>query len=545
MQRARMMLSGLLAMIALAGCGGGRRLPPGSFPPPPAASVAVAITSPAIQQDIAQGDRIVATVAGTWTASNLGGAPVYLQLGDTANAFVLPATALAPAGGRFSYALPVSTAVVAGEHAGTLTVRACRDAACAQPYANASASVGYRLRVASVAEWETAQRNAAHDGYVPITLDPTRFAMAWTWVPPVSASGAFWIDPVVTSAGQVHVMAETRVEALLFFRHDLHALGEADATTRWSVQVAGYDADNGRGTTAGEPAIAFDRVHAQVRWSRGFFCLPPPCPTEDPESALRGYAVADGAPATVIPWPHTVGTAPVVGAGDALYAQGQAGLRAYDRNGGLAWEFAATAQTSPAVDAVHVYHDSVEGLQVLDRATGALLASVADPMPASGAIRPLFPMLGGRGNVIAFVGEAVYSPTLQWGPRRLASFDIATRSWRWTSPVHYQGIPAVANGVVYATRNGPMALDAIDEATGAVLWSWTPSDPADTAFATDNIVATRNLLFVGTDRHTYALDLATRQPAWRIAATGALAISAGRTLYIANTTAGLTAVRLQ
>jgi outer membrane protein assembly factor BamB len=192
-----------------------------------------------------------------------------------------------------------------------------------------------------------------------------------------------------------------------------------------------------------------------------------------------------------------------------------------------------------------VYHDSFDGLQVLDRATGALLASMTDPAPASGTIRPLFPILGGRGNVVVFVGEAVHSPELQWGPRRLASFDVSTRAWSWTTPTYYQGIPAVAGGVVYATRNAPMALDAIDEATGTVLWSWAPSDPADTAFATDNIVATKNVLFVGTDRHTYAIDLATRQAAWRTTATGALAISAGRTLYIANTTAGLTAVRLQ
>jgi outer membrane protein assembly factor BamB len=78
-----------------------------------------------------------------------------------------------------------------------------------------------------------------------------------------------------------------------------------------------------------------------------------------------------------------------------------------------------------------------------------------------------------------------------------------------------------------------MSLDAIDEATGQVLWSWAPTGNEDTTFHR-NIVVTRNILFVSTDKSVYALDLATKTPVWSYPQPGMLAISADRTLYIAT-----------
>jgi outer membrane protein assembly factor BamB len=78
-----------------------------------------------------------------------------------------------------------------------------------------------------------------------------------------------------------------------------------------------------------------------------------------------------------------------------------------------------------------------------------------------------------------------------------------------------------------------MSLDAIDEVTGRILWSWVPTGNVDTSFHR-NIVVTRNILFVSTDKTVYALDLATKMPVWSYPKPGMLAISADRTLYIAT-----------
>jgi len=84
--------------------------------------------------------------------------------------------------------------------------------------------------------------------------------------------------------------------------------------------------------------------------------------------------------------------------------------------------------------------------------------------------------------------------------------------------------------VVYAGSNTPKSFDAIDEATGQVLWSWVP--PVSDLRFHRNVVVTDNLVFVSTDRAVYALDLATRQPVWSYPTPGTMAISGGGTLYI-------------
>jgi outer membrane protein assembly factor BamB len=181
-------------------------------------------------------------------------------------------------------------------------------------------------------------------------------------------------------------------------------------------------------------------------------------------------------------------------------------------------------------------------VQVLDRATGAALAYVPDPL-LPGVAYPSPPILGGRGNIVVYVGPMPnrLDPTYR---RRLASLDIATYTWTWISSETYSDAPAVANGVIYAWRSAPVVLDAIDEATGTVLWTWQPPEARQNMSPPPNLVVTRNLLFAGTGTRTYALDIASRSVVFEIAKSGSLAISGSRMLYIGGTY-GLTAVRLQ
>ena len=66
--------------------------------------------------------------------------------------------------------------------------------------------------------------------------------------------------------------------------------------------------------------------------------------------------------------------------------------------------------------------------------------------------------------------------------------------------------------------------------TRLVLWSWVPGTD-DTAFHR-NVVVTKNLAFVSTNRAVYAIDLVTHQPVWSYPAPGMLAVSGSGMLYI-------------
>ncbi|TMH20592.1 MAG: hypothetical protein E6H61_10790 [Betaproteobacteria bacterium] len=131
--------------------------------------------------------------------------------------------------------------------------------------------------------------------------------------------------------------------------------------------------------------------------------------------------------------------------------------------------------------------------------SGATVASIADPF-ASASSYSMFsaPMLGATGDAIVFSGGGfsgrAASSSEQYDSRPLVSYNIAGKTIAWRSANAYLTHPAVANGVIYAARNAPPALDALSEADGHILWSWTP--PAGNTSFHRNTVVTNNLVFV-------------------------------------------------
>ena len=552
----------LLLGLALAGCGGrGGKPPLTPIPPPVPAEVQVAISSPAVNVDLGRGDLFRATLAGTWTGRNLGSAQVYLQVNDSGNTFVLPDVQLAPAGGSFSHSLPVLTTVGAGPRTGSLAVRACRDAACAQPYEGASASLAYQLRVTAVPEWETYQGNAAHTGYVPITLDPTRFVTAWSWT---TSGAAPQVESIVTSPSRAHALVtQTYLDAYPSVSQRFFAFDAASGAVSWTNFVGSYfGRSRDPSLYVGYPAIGHGRLYHQIRYERSPFCMGPPelC-NLDQGSEVRSLALSDGLAIMNSQWrPYgTSNTAPVP-FGDFVYVQGAKSMRAYNRDGAVHWEVTNEepyARAAPAVDETRVYtvtsqsesQLSAGNLQILDRATGAPLASIAHPA-TPGVSGGVAPVLGGRGNVMVHV--ACLQDTRF--TCQLASLHIATRAWAWTTTARYLAAPAVANGVVYARRDSsPMTVDAIDEATGAVLWSRPLPTGTKISAGLPNMIVTRNILFVGSDVVTYAMELESGRIAYELPRAGVLALSADRMLYLgrrdrngsSDLPSGLVAVRLQ
>lgn len=444
------------------------------------------------------------------------GASGYLQV--TSQGVLQPIPDIASAGNRsFNVVLRSVAGLVAGPHYGVATFRMCRETPCVNVIAGTEVLVPYRVLVdwVQVGDWETFQRDARHAGHVPVTLQPERFAFKWQWQRTTPGTLRF-INSVVTEAGRVFVSDDE-----YFGSPMLRALDEHDGSLLWEQVFPQAPALN-------PPAVSDGKVYVAT--------------TGHEKTALWAFASADGAPVMQVgfagQWPHVL--APTVKDG-RVYTNGGyygGGVYAFDATlGDPLWSrFAGDDDmTTPAVDDEHVYYYSGTGLNVYAAATGASVASIADPyFPGQGYSYHAAPILGSADHVIAFSGGAfsgrASSSVEQYESRWLVNYSPAGYSVRWRTARTYITQPAIAKGVVYAGSQSPKSFDAINEATGQVLWSWVPGT-ADTEFHR-NVVVTDNLVFVSTNRAVYAIDLTTHQPVWSYPVPGMIAISGSGTLYI-------------
>ncbi|MGO1068925.1 outer membrane protein assembly factor BamB family protein [Lysobacter sp. CA199] len=439
--------------------------------------------------------------------------------------------------GRTGYRIDLRTSpgLAAGTYSGFIDVRVCRESPCVNIIPGAQALVAYEVIVKSdgsewvnTGEWRTFQRNAAHDGYIPVKLKPERFAYKWEWKRTTGTSAdRNFINSVATEDGQVFVSEDISATPWLY------ALNEADGSERWKQQFSLE-----KRPALNPPATAGGKVFLTTTGSTSTY--------------LWGFKATDGAPlmqsAFSVQWDNQL--APTVHK-DLVYINGGyygGTVLAYDINDGiLKWSQNSGGDddmATPAVDDNNVYHYDGIGLKVYNAATGANVANINDPYtPEQGYSYHSSPMLGSADNVIAFSGGSFSglgaSSAEQYGSRPLVNYSVTGYNTRWRSAKKYLTQPATAGGVIYAGSNNPKSFDAIDEATGQVLWSWVPG-PEDIEFHR-NVVVTKNLAFVSTNRAVYAIDLATHQPVWSYPAPGMLAVSGNGMLYIvegARTTTG-------
>lgn len=504
----------ILLSVLLAGCGGGDS---STFSRP---AVQVVLASQNITTELAVGDEIQLTLDGSWAGMSIPPTEVYLQARDLAGQLVNPEIKSGLSGASFTFNFLIPPTLTTGTHSGRIEVRACKDSNCNEIYLGAHATVGYTLKVAGVADWETHQRDASHRGYVPIWLNPAQFAKVWEWSREPDTEPIGGINAVVTSNGKVYVTRD-----VYFGQGVLYALNESNGSEAWRVSFGQIPALN-------PPAVNKGRVYAAV--------------TGHEDTALWAFNADTGAylykSAFECQWANFF--APTVYANQVFTGGGYFGGVTYSfstADGSRSWAHFAGGvldMYTPAVDDTYVYHYNGNTLFLIDRLSGATSATIMDPFGSSpnyayyGA-----PVIGGRNNVFTFARSVINgrasSNVEQPEQRVFSSFNIKSKSYEWSTSYAYLTVPAVANGVIYAARNSPMSLDAIDEATGQILWSWVPTGAGDTSFHR-NIVVTRNILFVSTDKTVYALDLATKTPVWSYPKPGMLAISADRTLYIAT-----------
>ncbi|MBO9623565.1 MAG: PQQ-binding-like beta-propeller repeat protein [Sphingomonas sp.] len=505
--------NGALAALCwmLAGCsggGGGSVVTPQPSPTPtPSVAVTLSVDSQSVvMTEDGSGGPIAfdATVTGLPATTVIADAQF-----DHTQLALQGGTITQGAGGVYQVRLQPLATLEPGNYSGAVTFRLCGDAACSNVYAGSAKTFTYQLTV-RLGDWKTFQRNAGHDGYVRAAFDPAAFKKAWDYVP----AGVTRITTVASSGDRAYVTT---------FGSDgtttVRALATSTGEQRWFYNVGQTSytsapaAANGKvfvtsmvSSSSNNSIIALDAETGQFagptapfasQWS--FFL--PPTAYDQGLYMSAGYF------------------------GSVVYGFDYAKLQywSFDANGSI-WD-----GETPAVDADNVYYYSGAALQVIDRNSGALKKSIPDPFfQSNGYSYYGAPILGSNGNVLAYSGQrgsASSSVLVDW--------SIANGAYAWRSADTYTTSPAVAGGMVYLARNNPGRFDALSEATGAIQWSWTP--PAGEQFIF-NTVATKNLVFVSTDKAIYALPTqgSNHAPVWTAPTGGEMAITADGMLIVAN-----------
>lgn len=355
------------------------------------------------------------------------------------------------------------------------------------------------------ATWATHQGNARHTGYVPVTADPRAFDELWARSP----LGATSLNPVTEGDGRVFVSGYA-----YFGGQMLAAVDARTGNGGWSHAFGDIHGVH-------PPAFGNGRVYVTT--------------SGHGDSHLYGFDAATGTVAFRKPYGNQWSRylAPVV-SGETVYMAGgyYGGMYAFAADDGEYRWFGATAQYdewSPAVADGRVYAHAGGALQVHDAATGAALFNINDTgFGWGGYAMHTSPALGSLDNVLVTQGG------------RLVSFNLQSRTVGWARSGAFTGNVTVADGVLYVIANGQ--VEARRESDGALQWMWIP--PAG-QLPVGTLVATRNLLFVSTQTHTYALDLAARVVTWSYAAGGHLALGRDGILFIAQQSGMLTAVDLK
>lgn len=411
-----------------------------------------------------------------------------------------------PIAGTYRAAFNTVPNLPGGTTTGTVTFRLCSDNPCTQEYPGTAQTFTYTINV-TLRDWVTFQRDAGHSGYVHASYSGV-VKHRWVWQP----ANTNFITSLATRGSAIYTMAIDPTGAGTVVSLDMFG------AQRWNYPL-------GHVTGGGAPAIVGDKV--VIPWMV----------TSSFNNPLTVLNASDGTVAVAnltfpAQWSQFL---PLTPYGDNAYMAGgyfgnqvtnydlAAGQASWTSNGlgAITWD----GQT-PAVDSQYVYYYSGHYLDAFDRITGTRLHSTADPFFSfSSYSYPGAPMLGSGGDVIAYSGASYYRPLVKFPATGAASILGADTG--------YNTPPAIANGVIYAADG--THLNAISEADGSILWSWTqPGYETGVNNFKYNIIVTDTLLFVSTDRYLYAVSLT--DPAhglvWSAPTPGYIAISKDNLLLV-------------
>jgi hypothetical protein len=449
---------------------------------------------------------------------------VFAAAVDAAQVFAENVT-VTPTATGYSLWLTISTTKPAGHHTGTVDISLCAHVSCNTPQLPASISLPYDVWIlapggawpgnnlttlvpwAQVPDWNMFQGNAAHTGYVPVSVDPNTFSTRLRGPTLNNQVGYNYpAKTLTTNEGRIFVAYGTT----------LRALDEHDASEIWSYNFAGLQAPSVNPPAEGNGMVFVAAGQQSSTYMYAF-------------NETNGAVIFQSQMSSQ--WENYL--APTIGAhGVYTNAGTYGGLYGFDFSGQQLF-FAYLAQQSdwtPAVDANSVY--SYTGyLSVNDPVTGAVQASIVDPTFTNYVYRINgSAVLGAPGSVFAAAYENAYLNGGGIG-NTLVRFNVNNQSVAWQVPGVYPRTPAYHSGVVYAGNNNPLRLEARAENSGSLLWSWIPPAGGGTGFNSE-VLLTDSMIFVATDAATYGIDRATHQMVWSYPFTGRLALSRNGVLYI-------------
>lgn len=494
---------------------------------PPAANVSPArVTVDANQDEVPNLQLAITLPTGT----------AFVEFTDKANVFQFSGGAVTVSGAGLTRALKLSPTLAPGSYSGQIELKVCKVSPCTQELPGSPVVVPYTItlkssvnittlsRTTGVGEWAQHQGNAAHTGYVPLTLDATKFTRRWRWGLPSQTSGSQpsegdALHPVVTANDSIYVVSSGRFQVAA-----LYAVSEHDGSQRWKKDFGSVYAANPPSTDAGGVFLATSGHGDTAMW--GF----------DAATGTQKFRTAFGSQ-----WEHYL--APTIIGGN-VYTNGGSygGLLSFKTSTGTLNWFAYMNQYdmwTPAVDGNFAYAFMPNGLNAVKVADGSQAFVISDPNSAVQAYSVNgAPMQIGPNNVVVINGSGFGSNS----NNRLVNFDIAGRNIKWSVEGKFTGVPAFAKGVVYAI-NGAQ-LEARSETDGSRLWAWLPDETSTDPFRVDygqtanNVIVTDNLAFVSTVTKVYAVNLATRQTVWTFSKPGRLALSPNGVLYVSTPAVG-------
>lgn len=346
-------------------------------------------------------------------------------------------------------------------------------------------TAGLAGSAAAQTSWPMYQGNAGHTGYLPVSIDPASLVQRYS----IRLSLVSALNPVTVADGKVFVTT---------LYDTVHALDASTGAILWS---ATYHSDS-----VNPPS--FDDGKVYLLSSRG-----------NGDTWLRCSDAASG---------QQLFQAPIASQGqryfgptirDHLVFTGggvNGGMYAIDGGSGQQLWFRVLPQFNqwtPAVDGDAVYGYVGAALYVLDRSTGAERFHIDDLNFDLGSGSYGAPILGGNHDVLAQQG------------RRLLRFDLQTRRIAWETGEAFTGQPAVHDGVIYA--NSSTGLQALDQLTGAPLWSCPPTG------LVGNVIVTASHFLVHSNTTTFLVDRQTRAVVWSTPHGGNISIGDGA-LYISR-----------
>jgi hypothetical protein len=455
---------------------------------------------------------------------------LYASVVDATGAFASSATVAAPAAGSYAVSLTTSSTASASQYTGSLVLNLCSDAACGTPQplhaivvpfgvnilTSASAWLGNNLTTltswAGAADWTTYQGNAAHTGYVDVTLDPNQFTTRWQG-PAISQSGdAYYTDnaTLVTSNGVLFIPSGLA----------LYARNESDGSLVWSYDVSGLQFPS-----VNPPAVANGAVYMAAG--------------QQSSTYMFAFNASDGSLLFQSPmssqWEHYL--APVVGASGVYTDAGEyGGMYGFNTAGTQLFFDGSLMQTdewTPAVDASYVYAYTGNDLWILNPVSGATVLQIPDPTftnfvyEVAGSV-----VLGDPGY--AFAANYANSNLSGCGiGNTLLGFNTTLGTIRWQVAGCYPSTPAYNAGLLYVANDNPVQLEVRSATDGSLQWSWTPPLAADTRFDSE-VLLTQNMAFVSTNNAIYGIDITTHKTIWGYPFVGRLALSANGVLYLQN-----------